>query len=347
MIKEAIDILVNNKDLSFDQTKSVFEEIFNNQAKDSQIAAFLTALKVKGEKEAEISAAASVVRSYAKKINLSQNLFGSKDAPGTIIDTCGTGGSGVNKFNVSTATAFVVAASGTIVAKHGNKAMSSTSGSADVLEALGINISAGPQTMEEALKRIGIAFLYAPLYHPALGAVAQIRRDMGVRTIFNILGPLCNPAQASHQLLGVYSQDLIIPLAKVLKQLGSKRALVVYGQDSKDEISLTGKTKAVFLDNKKITKLTLNPSSFGLKKIKLEDILADNANVSAQIINDVLAAKPGAPRDIVLANASACFYILGKVANFKAGVSLAGELIDSGKAKDKLSQFKHFLESNA
>ena len=347
MIKEAIDILVNNKDLSFDQTKSVFEEIFNNQAKDSQIAAFLTALKVKGEKEAEISAAASVVRSYAKKINLSQNLFGSKDAPGTIIDTCGTGGSGVNKFNVSTATAFVVAASGTIVAKHGNKAMSSTSGSADVLEALGINISAGPQTMEEALKRIGIAFLYAPLYHPALGAVAQIRRDMGVRTIFNILGPLCNPAQASHQLLGVYSQDLIIPLAKVLKQLGSKRALVVYGQDSKDEISLTGKTNAVFLDNKKITKLTLNPSSFGLKKIKLEDILADNANVSAQIINDVLAAKPGAPRDIVLANASACFYILGKVANFKAGVSLAGELIDSGKAKDKLSQFKHFLESNA
>jgi len=333
--------------LSFDQTKAVFEEIFKQQAKDSQIAAFLTALKVKGEKEAEISAAASVVRSQAKKIKISDNLLGIGSNSQPIIDTCGTGGSGLNKFNVSTAVSFVVAASGTIVAKHGNKAMSSSSGSADVLEALGINVSAQSSLMEEALKTIGIAFLYAPLYHPALGTVAQIRRDMGIRTIFNILGPLCNPAGADHQLLGVYSPDLIDPLVKVLKQLGSKRALVVCGKDSKDEISLTGKTKASFLDNKKITKLTLSAGNFGLKKIKLTDILADNARISAQIISDVLAGKKGAPRDIVLANASACFYILGKAANFKAGASLAGQLIDSGKAKDKLSQFKDFLDSHA
>ncbi|MCF7908440.1 MAG: anthranilate phosphoribosyltransferase [Candidatus Omnitrophica bacterium] len=347
MIKEAINALVNGQDLSFDQTKAVFEQIFNHKAESSQIAAFLTALKIKGEKESEISAAATVVRSHANKINIGKDLIGQDINSQPIIDTCGTGGSGLNKFNISTAVSFVIASSGTIVAKHGNRAMSSSCGSADVLEALGINISAKAEVMEQALKKCGIAFLYAPLYHPALGEVAKIRREMGIRTIFNILGPLCNPAQANHQLLGVYSPDLVVPLAKVLRQLGSKRAMVVYGKDLKDEISLTGKTESAFLNNKKITKLTLSPASFGLKKIRVSDILADRPDISAQMIRDVLAGKKGASRDIVLANASACLYILAKVDNFKQGVAQAAQLIDQGKAKAKYLEFKNFLETNA
>jgi len=347
MIKEAINLLVNNKDLKFEETKSVFEEIFDHKATSSQIASFLTALKIKGEKEAEISAAATDGRKHANKLVLKDNFLGQGLGNQPIIDTCGTGGSGVNKFNISTAVALVVSASSVIVAKHGNKAMSSSCGSADVLEALGIKISAPASVMEKALKQVGIAFLYAPLYHPALKEVAQIRREMGIRTIFNILGPLCNPASASYQLLGVYSPQLLLILAKVLRHLGLKRAFVVCGKDLKDEISLTGPTQVCFLNKKKITKLTLSASSFGLKKIVLKDISADSAKESAQIIRDVLAGKKGAARDIVLANAAACFYILAKVNSLKQGVSLAAQLIDKGKAKDKLSEFKDFLDANA
>jgi len=201
--------------------------------------------------------------------------------------------------------------------------------------------------MKEALKTVGIAFLYAPLYHPALKEVAQIRKEIGIRTIFNILGPLCNPAGAEYQLLGVYSSKLAVLLARVLKQLGLKRGLVVYGKDLKDEISLSGPTQGYFLNKRKITKLTLSASTFGLKKVVAGDLLVNSPAESAQVISQVLAAKKGPCRDIVLANASACFYVLGKVSNFKQGVSLAGELIDSGKAKAKYRQFRDFLKSHA
>lgn len=346
MIRGAIAKLTKFENISFGQMKEVFEEIFDSQATPSQIAAFLVALKIKGEKENEILAAVNVIRERAKKVNVREGFLGIKDKDQPVMDTCGTGGSGLNKFNISTAVAFIISAAGIKVAKHGNRAMSSTCGSADVLEALGINIEASSSIMEEAIKEIGIGFLYAPLYHPALGKVAQIRREIGVRTIFNILGPLCNPAAANYQLLGVYSPALTMPLAKVLKGLGVKKAFVVCGKDVYDEISLTGSTQVSFLNNKKISKLILNPSSFGLKKIKLNEVIVKDAKASAKIIKNILAGKTGAPRDIVLANAGACFYILGKANNLKQGVSMAAELIDNRKAKCKFLEFKQFLEKN-
>ncbi len=347
MIREAIDKFTKGKDIPFVQMKEAFEEIFDSDVTPVQIASFLTSLKMKGESEEEILAAATVVRAKAKKINVREGFLMISDDNEPIMDTCGTGGSGLNKFNVSTATAFIVSAAGIKLAKHGNRAMSSSCGSADVLEALGINVGLPALVMEEAIKRIGIGFLFAPLYHPSLGKVAKIRREMGIRTIFNILGPLCNPALANYQLLGVYDSGLILPLARVLRRLGVRKAFVVYGKDVCDEVSLTGTTAAAFLNNKKISTLTLSPSAFGLKRIKLKDILVKDAKASASLIKDIFAGKGGAARDIVLANASVCFYILGKVSNFKQGVKMAAELIDTQRAKHKLSELKEFLEENA
>ena len=347
MIREAIDKFTKGKDISFIQMKEAFEEIFDSEVTPAQIASFLTSLKMKGESEEEISAAAIVVREKAKKINVREAFLGLRDDNEPIMDTCGTGGSGLNKFNVSTATAFIVSAAGVKLAKHGNRAMSSNCGSADVLEALGINIGVSASVMEEAIKKIGIGFLYAPLYHRSLGKVAKIRKEIGIRTIFNILGPLCNPALANYQLLGVYDSGLILPLARVLRRLGVRRAFVVYGKDVCDEVSLTGTTAVAFLNNKKITTLTLSPSSFGLKRSKLKDLLVKDAKSSASLIRDIFSGKSGAARDIVLANASVCFYILGKVKDFKQGVKMAAELIDTKKAKRKLSEFKEFLDENA
>ncbi len=344
MIQSAIAKLVKSQNLDFEETKEVFDEIFNQKAQPAQIASFLTALKMKGESEAEIFAAATVVRQRAKKIKISSEICGKQIE---ILDTCGTGGSGVNKFNISTAVSFVVAASGAKVAKHGNKAMSSSCGSADILGQLGINIEAPAEIMERSLMEVGICFLYAPLYHPAFKAVASIRKEIKIRTIFNILGPLCSPASVSHQLLGVYSPELVLPMAKVLKQLGTKKAFVVYGKDLKDEVSLTGPTKACYLDNGKIKKITLRPSGLGLKKIKLEDITSNSSQESAELVKGVLAGKKGPSRDIVLANAAVCFYLLGKAKNLKKGVIRAAEIIDSQKASQLVDKFREFLDKNA
>ncbi|MDD5584324.1 MAG: anthranilate phosphoribosyltransferase [Candidatus Omnitrophica bacterium] len=347
MIKEAIAKLIKKEDLSFAQTKAVFEEIFSHQATTAHIAAFLTALSAKGETEEEIAAAATVVRARAIKVKARGNFLGIEDSDEAILDTCGTGGSGINKFNVSTAVAFIVSSCGIKVAKHGNRAMSSSCGSADVLEALGIKIDAAPRTMEEAIHTVGIGFLYAPLYHPALKEVAAIRKEIGIRTIFNILGPLCNPAFATHQLLGVYRKDLVKSMAKVLKKLGVTRAFVVYSEDLKDEISLCAKTTVAFLNNKKIESLSLSASSFGLKKIKLKNIEVPNAAASAAMIQDVFEGKKGAPRDIVVANAAACFFVLGKTRTLKEGVQLANCAIDEGKAKKKFLAFREFVTHHA
>ncbi|MCD6228330.1 MAG: anthranilate phosphoribosyltransferase [Candidatus Omnitrophica bacterium] len=336
MIKEAIAKLIENKDLTPKETREVFEEIFEKKATPSQISAFLVALKKKGETYQEISAAAKVVREKAKRVKINRNR--------PLLDTCGTGGSKTNKFNISTAVAFVVASAGVRVAKHGNRGASSRCGSADVLEVLGIDLSLPSSIMEEALRNIGIAFLYAPLYHSSFAVVAPIRREMGITTIFNILGPLCNPGFPTHQLLGVFSPDLVLKLANALGVLGVKRAFVVYGEDIKDEISLTGKTLVGFLDKKRVRKLYLSPSSFGLRRCTLKDLQVNNVEESAKVILDIFAGKGGAPQDIVLANASACFYILNRVKNLKEGVELAKSLIMRGKVKEKFFAFKDFLK---
>ncbi|MBN3040383.1 MAG: anthranilate phosphoribosyltransferase [Candidatus Omnitrophica bacterium] len=346
MIKEILNNLAKNEDLDFEQAEKVFEQIFDSKLSHVQIAAFLVALKMKGESEAEIAAAATVVRKRAKKLNRGSS-FMQFDPDKPIFDTCGTGGSNLNKFNVSSATAFIVAASGVCVAKHGNKAISSNCGSADVLERLGIDINSPLGLMQESLNSLGIAFLYAPLYHPALGAVAKIRKELGVRTIFNILGPLCNPAMATHQLLGVYSKELVLPLARVLRILGTKKAFVVNGKDVGDEISLTGTTYVGCLKGRKITSFRLNPSDFGLKKINIKDIMVRDCDDSASVVRNILEGRKGAARDIVLANASACFCLLDKVKDLKEGVRLASLLIDEGKAREVLVNFKKFLKENA
>lgn len=342
MIKEAIAKLIEKQDLSFKETAEVFLEILEGKATPSQLGAFLVAFRLKGETDKEISAAATVVREKAYKLKVRDDFLGiERKEP--VLDTCGTGGSGVNKFNISTAVAFVVSAAGVKVAKHGNKAMSSNCGSADVLECMGININTPPRVMEEAIKKVGIGFLYAPLYHPAFKVVSPVRKEIGIRTVFNILGPLCNPALADHQLLGVFSPEWTLKLARALKNLGIKRAFVVYGQDLKDEVSLTGQTYVRFLDNKKIREFRLTPRSFGLKRCKLKDLEVKNVQDSAKVIWDVFNGRTGVHLDIILANASTCFYILKKVRDFKSGVHLAQQLISKGKVKEKFIEFKRFL----
>ncbi len=345
MIKEAIQKLTEKKDLSFDETKEIFNDIFDHKISATQTASFLTALSMKGETAEEIYAAATVVRDRATRLSVQGDFIGIELDSEQILDSCGTGGSGVNKFNISTAVAFIVAASGVKVAKHGNRAMSSTCGSADVLEELGIKIDIAPKIMEETIKKTGIGFLYAPLYHPVLKEAAAIRKEIGARTIFNILGPLCNPAHATHQLLGVYKKELVRPMAEVLNSLGTKKALVVYGKDLKDEVSLTGETTAALIEKKKVKNMAINPSDFGLKKITLKSIETKDASSSAKIILDVLNGKKGPAQDIILANASCCFYILDKANNFKEGAALARSIIEKGKARDKFFEFKNFIDA--
>ncbi|MFH1772709.1 MAG: anthranilate phosphoribosyltransferase [Candidatus Omnitrophota bacterium] len=345
MIRDAILKLSLRKDLSFKEAQAIFKEIFDNKATHSQIAAFLVALRMKGETEEEISAAADIIRNKALKLNIRESSLSKSNSDEVIFDTCGTGGSGVNKFNISTAVSFIVSASGIKVAKHGNRAMSSSCGSADVFEDLGIKIDASLEAMQETIKKTGIGFLYAPLYHPALKEVAAIRRELGIRTIFNILGPLCSPVYATHQLLGVFDKSLVEKMARVLRKLGTKKAFVVCGRDLKDEITLTGETEVCFLSNRKIRKFTLRPFDFGLKKIKLKDILVKNVKESTVIIKNILKGQKGPARDIVLANASSCFYILGKVKNFREGVSMGASLIDSKAAYKKYEYFKNTLDS--
>jgi len=347
MIKDTISRLIEKKNLGFLEAKELFDNILSLSLTPAQMAAVLVLLKVKGETEEEIFAAATVIREKAIKLNVRNNFLGIEDRDEQVIDTCGTGGSGLNKFNISTAVAFIVSGAGVSVAKHGNRAMSSNCGSADVLEALGIKIEAKPEVMQEAIRKVGIGFLYAPLYHPALAKVAQVRRELGVRTIFNILGPLSNPAFADYQLLGTYSRDLAKTLASVLKKLGLKRAFVVYSKDIKDEISLSGPTDVFFLNNKRVSNFVLRPSSFGLKKIAIKDIMAKDIKTSVNMVRDVLRGKKSPMRDIALANASACFYILGKVKDLRQGVKLAAEVIDTKKAENKLLELKSFLDQNA
>jgi anthranilate phosphoribosyltransferase len=328
-IREAIDKLVNRVNLSEAETVDVMNQIMTGEATPLQVAAFLTALRMKGETVEEITGAARVMREKAHRVEV-----GGK----SVLDTCGTGGDQKGTFNISTTAAFVVAGAGIDVAKHGNRSVSSQSGSADVLGALGVKVDASKERVEQCIAKIGIGFLFAPLLHEAMKYAVGPRRDIGIRTIFNLLGPLTNPAMARYQLIGIYSGELVAAIANVLKNLGSARAMVVHGLEGLDEISLCGPTKVAELSDGQVKEYTLEPEQFGLKRCKLEDLHGGSAEQSAVVVQGVLAGEKGPARDVVLLNSGAALYVRGIATTIADGIKLAAQSIDSGKARQKLAQ---------
>jgi len=343
MIREAIEKAVKGIDLSEGEMRECFGEIMSGKATATQIGAFVTALRMKGETVAEITGAAKVMREKSIKIRASgRSVDIDRDDINideeTILDTCGTGGSGTNTFNISTTVAFVVAGCGLKVAKHGNRSASSRCGSADVLEALGVKLDVGPDLVQRCILEIGIGFMYAPLFHGAMKYAVEPRREIGIRTIFNLLGPLANPAGATTQVLGVYDAKLTEPLARVLKNLGTKRALVVHGMDTLDEITITGKTRVTELKDGRVRSYYVTPEKFGLKRAPIDEIAGGDAGENARIVLSVLKGEKGPARDVVLMNASAALLCSGKAKNLKEGVKLAERSIDSGEALLKLEK---------
>jgi anthranilate phosphoribosyltransferase len=328
MIKQALTTLLDGKDISQDDMIEIMDHIMEGKATDSQIGAFLMGLRMKGETVEEITGAAKVMREKAVKIT----------APGPSIDTCGTGGDASGTFNISTTAAFVVAGAGITVAKHGNRAASSKSGSADVLQELGVNIEASPEMVEKCLKDVGIGFLFAPAMHKAMRHAIGPRKEMAVRTIFNVLGPLTNPAGAQRQLLGVFSPDLTEIMAGVLGNLGSEAAMVVHGSDGLDEITLTGKTKVSELKDGKVNTYEISPEQFGLSVCLKEDLAGGDPSQNAEILKKVLSNEKGPALDAVALNAGAAIYVGGKASTAKEGVEKAIQVIESGEAMKKLDK---------
>ena len=331
--KQALEQILSGRDLSHADMLTIMQQVMGGELTPAQIAGLVIALRQKGESVDEITAAATVMRSLSTKVEISDNTH--------LIDTCGTGGDGIQTFNVSTCTAFVAAAAGAKVAKHGGRSVSSTCGSADVLEALGVNVNLSSEQVANCVSEIGIGFMFAPNHHSAMKHAAPVRRELGVRTIFNLLGPLTNPANAKLQVMGVFSKDLTLTLAKVLQNLGSEHVLVVHGADGMDEISFTGDTFVAELKHGKISEYTLNPAQFGLPIHALKSIKVENAEQSKAMILDVLDGKSSAgvqsaARDIVLLNAGAAIYTAGLQPSIHAGIEHAIKVIDSGAAKQKL-----------
>jgi anthranilate phosphoribosyltransferase len=327
--REAIEKLVNRIDLSESEMTDVMNQIMTGEATPLQVAAFLTALRMKGESVEEITGAARVMRERAYRVRVSSK---------TVLDTCGTGGDQKGTFNISTTAAFIVAGAGVPVAKHGNRSVSSQSGSADVLAALGVKIDAPKQRVEECIARIGIGFLFAPLLHEAMKYAVQPRRDIGIRTIFNLLGPLTNPAMATYQLIGLYSGDLLGMIAHVLKNLGSTCAMVVHGKEGLDEISLCGPTQVAELRAGQVKEYVIEPEQFGFRRCRIEELQGGNAEQSAAIVRGVLQGEKGPARDVALLNGGAALYVAGSAASVQEGIRLAAESIDAGKARQKLEQ---------
>ncbi|MEK6528380.1 MAG: anthranilate phosphoribosyltransferase [Nitrospirota bacterium] len=330
MIKEAINLLAQGINLSEDEMLGAMKDIMEGQATDAQIASFLTALRIKGETVEEITGAVKVMRDKVTRIK----------APEYTVDTCGTGGDMAHTFNISTASAIIVAACGVPVAKHGNRSVSSRSGSADALEALGVKIDLKPENVEKCLETTGFGFMFAPLFHPAMKYAAGPRKEMGIRTIFNILGPLTNPAGAQRQVLGVFSDALTEPLAKVLANLGAKHAFIVHGEDGLDEITNTDKTKISELKDGRIDTYFITPEDLGFERAKKDDLLGGTAKENAQIIIDILSGKKGPKRDIAVMNASAALIAGDRAKSFSDAIKKASEAIDSGKALKKLEEIK-------
>jgi len=336
MLKRFIAEVVEGKDLSEEEASKAMAHIMEGEAPPTQIASFLTALRMKGETSQEIAGFARAMRARAVRIRAKEGEC--------VVDTCGTGGDGCGTFNISTAVAFVSAGGGLTVAKHGNRSVSSKSGSADVLEALGVKITLPPEKVEECLQENGLAFLFAPSFHPAMKHALGPRKEIGIRTAFNLLGPLTNPAGATVHLLGLYREDLTRPVAEVLKSLGSKAAFVVHGADHSDEISITGKTTICQLKDGAITNYWIEPEEVGLKRASLEAIRGGTPEKNAQVLLQILKGNPGPTRDVVLLNGAAVFVASGRVPNLREGIEMARESIDSGKAMKKLEgliEFSH------
>ena len=329
MIQEVIGQLIAGTDLSRDQARQVMDQVMSGEATDAQIGAFLIALRCKGETVSEIAGCAQVMREKATAVSTRRE---------PVIDTCGTGGDGSGTFNISTTVAFVAAGAGMCVAKHGNRAMSSQCGSADVLAALGINIEVAPEKVGQCLDEVGIGFLFAPMLHGAMKHAIGPRREIGTRTVFNVLGPLTNPAGARRQLIGVYDQSLTATLASVLHQMGSERAFVVHGADGMDEITITGPTTVGELKDGEVACYEVTPEDFGLQRADAAALKGGDADENAAILRAVLTGEAGPRRDVVLLNAAAAVTAGGGAGDLKEGISQAADSIDSGKANNALQQ---------
>ena len=329
MIKEAIYEVVNGNDLSYEMAEQVMDEIMSGEASQMCMASFLTALRMKGETIEEITACAQGMRNAGTKLEHDMD----------VLEIVGTGGDEVGTFNISSISSIVVSAAGIPVAKHGNRSVSSKCGAADVLESLGVNISVSPEKNAAILKEIGLCFMFAQVYHKAMRFVGPVRKELGIRTIFNILGPLTNPAGACYELMGVYDESLLEPLAQVLVNLGVKRGIVVHSQDGLDEISASAPTSCCEIRDGKLSTYVITPEELGLSRCQLQDLIGGSPAENAQIVRDVLDGKKGPKRDTVLMNSAACIYMVRDDVTLKEAVAIAADVIDSGKAKAQLEAF--------
>jgi len=332
-MQEYIHKIHRNEDLSVEEMSDVMRRIMTGTVPKEELSEFLLALRKKGAKVNEITGAARIMREFAIAVNTDKDV---------ILDTCGTGGDRANTFNISTAVAFVVAGAGCVVAKHGNRSVSSKCGSADVLEFLGVNIGMQAERLADCLKDVGIAFLFAQNLHPAMRYAAAVRKELGVETIFNVLGPLTNPSKATHQMMGVYSKDLVEPMAHVLKNLGLKRALVVHGDDGLDEITTTAKTFASEFNGKDVISYVIDPSAYNMRKADPAELRGGDVGINAQIISDILDGRKSVKRDIVVLNAAHALYVAGKVNTVSEGMEAACASIDLKKAQEKLQRLVAF-----
>lgn len=329
MIKEVLAKLLDRHALTEAEAEAVMLEIMDGMATPAQVAAYLAALRMKGESVEEITGSARALRSRATRIRINDPI---------VVDTCGTGGDGLGTFNVSTTVAFVVAGAGVTVAKHGNRAVSSRAGSADVLQSLGVRIDLPPERVEACLNQVGIGFLFAPLFHPAMKQVAELRRELGVRTMFNLLGPLTNPAGASIQVLGVYAESLTDLMTKVLMKLGARHCYVVHGLDGLDEITLTDRTRVSEGKGGRITSYFVEPRDFGFERVRLKDLAGGDAEENARITRDILSGREGPRQHLVLLNAAPALVASGKASTLQEGAILAHKIIQSGAAMEKLER---------
>jgi anthranilate phosphoribosyltransferase len=334
-IQSALKTVIENRDLTIAEMSSVMRSIMTGEATEAQIGGFLIALRMKGETVEEITAATQIMRELVTPVSIDTSY---------LVDIVGTGGDGMQTFNVSTCSAIVVAAAGGKVAKHGNRSVSSKSGSADVLEALGVNIQLNPQQVAESVNKLGIGFMFAPLHHSAMKHAIGPRKEMGVRTIFNLLGPLTNPASAPNQIVGVFSDTWVEPIAEVLKRLNSQHVLVVHSEDGLDEISIAAPTKVAELHNGNITTYTITPEDFGLSRADLNHIQVNSVTESVSMLQSVLDNKASAARDIVILNAGAAIYAAGLSESLELGIKQAQTVISNGSARDKLAQWIEFTQ---
>lgn len=336
--QEALCRIIVHQEIMHDEMISLMRQIMQGEISPVLIAAIITGLRVKKETVGEIAAAAQVMREFSTKVDISDSTY--------LVDTCGTGGDSAHTFNISTTSAFVAAAAGARVAKHGGRSVSSKSGSADVLEALGVNLNQTPRQVAQSINEIGVGFMFAPNYHTAMKHAAPVRRELGIKTLFNILGPLTNPASAKKQVLGVFNEDLVETLAHVLQLLGSEHVLVVHGKDGLDEITITGETNIGELKNGKVVIYTIRPEDFNLKTSLIETIRVTDSEDAKTLLLSVLENVAGPARDIVLMNAGAAIYVSGIVDTLEQGIRTAHQAIESGAALKKLHELVEFTHRN-